>query len=96
MYEDGRRVLDIAKKYGVTERTLYNHFKRWGIEVIRGAYKKRDKKRKHFKRRFSPGLKVMMAINTAINNEHMKKVKFKNRTEEQRLVSNIIQHTIIG
>ena len=83
----------------MTDKTIYNHLKSWGVEIDHNALqkneKKRDKKRKHFKRRFSPELKAMMKENSRINNEHIKRVEFVRSTEDQRLVDNIISRRII-
>jgi hypothetical protein len=87
---------EIAKIYDVTDRTIYNHLKSWGVEIDHNALQKKEKKHKRFKRRFSPELKAMMAYNTAINDRHMKECRFENSTEEQKLVANIIRHPLIG
>ena len=89
-------LMDIAKIYGVTDRTIYNHLKSWGVEIDHNALQKEEEKHKHFKRRFSQELKAKMAYNTKVNNKRIKQVKFENRTEEQRLVNSVIQHPIIG
>lgn len=93
MYKGGEiRAKDIAEKYNVSTHTIYDHLKRWGVKIERGAYVKRVKKHKHFKRRFSPELKAMMAYNTKVNDEHIGRCKFERSTEEQKLVANIIHH----
>lgn len=37
MQKEGIRILDIAKRYHVTEPTIYKYFGRWGIRVLRGS-----------------------------------------------------------
>lgn len=73
MYESDIRILDIAKKYGVVERSMYRYLKKWGISIKRKPYQSRRKKVKKFKREFSPELLAKMKENTRINN---KKIKF--------------------
>lgn len=96
LYKSDTDIADLAGRYNVTVNTMCQQLRKWGLKVRKGDYIIKKPQRKHFKRRFSQGLKVRMAYNTQVNNEHMKHIEFKNKTEEQRLVSNIIQHPIIG
>jgi len=95
MYRDNMRVKAIADKYGVVRSTIYFHLKNWGIPLERGAWNHHVKQRKHWKLSKSRELLARMAENSRINDEKIEYVKFKNTTEDQRLVVNIIDHPLL-
>ena len=92
-----RRVLIniIASKYDVGVDTIAKRLRSWGIKVRKGDYHRKLKSIKYYKRIFSPELRVKMAENSRINNMFIKSCKFEHTTEDQRLVSNILNHPII-
>ena len=94
LYRDNMRVTAIADKYGVVESTIYMHLKNWGIPLRHGAWIKQAKPRKHWKVKKSAELLARMAENTAINDKKIKYVEFKETTEDQILVRNIIRHPL--
>ena len=96
MYQADTFVIDIANKYSVVESTIHRYLRLWGIPVKRKKHEHRERKVKKIKRRFSPELQAIMKENSWINNEHIKHIDFVGETEDQRLVSNIICHPIIG
>jgi len=90
MYEDNVGILNIAKEYGVVETTICRRLKKWGIQVKRKAYYRRNKKKKS-KREFSPELIAKIKENTRINNKY---IKFYNTVEtgkDKFLVRNILE-----
>lgn len=99
MQKDGMRILDIAKKYHVTESTMYKYFNRWGVQVTRSSkYEKREfknkqkpTKRKHWKPKYSPELLAQRAINQKTNNKHIHYISVESqKTRDARLISNIL------
>ena len=96
MYNDNVPMVDIAKKYDVVSTSICQHLKKWGVEVKRRPYQIRVKKIKRQKRNFSPELRAKMKENSRINNEYIKHCEFEYTTEDQRLVTNIINRPIIG
>jgi len=95
MYQDNMRVTAIAAKYGVVESTIYMHLKKWGIPLKRGIWIKQAKPMKHWKRKVSPELLARMKENSRINDKGIQYVKFERTTQDQYLVSNIINHPIM-
>ena len=95
-YKKGVLISIIASKYNVGVDTVARRLRSWGIKVRKGDYHRKVKSIKYYKRIFSPGLRVKMAENSRINNMFIKSCKFEHATEDQRLVSNIINHPIIG
>ena len=96
MYEADTHIIDIAKEYGVVESTIHRHLRNWGVPLKRGAYRRRKRKVNEFKRKFSEVFLARQAENTRINNMLIKHCEFEHSTEDQLLVSNIIQHPILG
>ena len=96
MYKNNVSILDIAKEYGVVSTSLWRHLKRWGVPVRRKPYQIRVKKIERQKRNFSPELIAKMKENSRINNKYIKHCEFEHATEDQRLVTNIINRPIIG
>ena len=96
MYNNDISIIDIAKEYGVASISLWLHLKNWGIKIKRKAYHHRPKKIIKYKLKKSPELQAKIAENTKINNIHIKHCKFVHKTEDQRLVANILSHPIIG
>jgi len=95
MYNGGVAVAGIADEYNVKVDTLCRRLLSWGIGIKSGDWHKKEKS-KRFKQEFSPELKARMEENTRINNERIQYVNFVRTTEDQYLVSNIINHPIIG
>lgn len=54
------------------------------------------RKVRKFKLKVSSELLAQRKINTKVNDKHIHYIEFKNTTEEQRSVANIIRHPIIG
>ena len=96
MYKADMFVIDIANKYGVVESTIHRYLRLWGIPVKRKIHEHKKKKANKFKLKKSPELQAIMAENSRINDGKIKYVNFVGETEDQRLVSNIICHPIIG
>jgi len=99
MLKNGIRVLDIAKKYHVTESTMYKYFNRWGVEIIRcSKYERREfedrqkiKKRRHWKRKCSPELIAKKAINQKTNDKYIRYINVESqKTRDARWISNIL------
>ena len=95
MYQENMRVTAIAAKYGVVESTIYMHLKKWGIPLKRGVWIKQARPKKHWKRKFSSELMAKFKENSRINDKGIKYVKFERTTQDQYLVSNIINHPIM-
>ena len=96
MYKADTHIIDIAEEFGVVESTIHRHLRNWGVPLKRGAYKRRKKKVKKFKRKFSPELLAKFKENSRLSKGNIKYIKFENTTEDQRLISNILNHPIIG
>jgi len=98
MYESGVAVAVIADEYEVKVDTLCRRLLSWGIEIKSGDWHKKEEC-KRFKQKFSSELMAKMKENTRINNDKKKGiqyVKFVRTTADQYLISNIINHPIIG
>jgi len=99
MYQTGTRIAEIAEKYGVVDTTIHRRLHKWGIPIKRGNYRPRVSKYNMKKNKYSPELLKQRAINTAINDDPVKGIqyiKYKNTTEDQILITNIISRSIIG
>jgi hypothetical protein len=87
----------IAELYNVAYSTIYFRLIKWGVKIRKhGGVRRRRGRPVRQKRRFSPELQAIMAENSRINNSKIKYVDFVGETEDQKLVSNIICHPIIG
>ena len=93
-YNDGMRVADVAKFYGVGESVIYNQLKQWEVRLVR-----RKKTRgitnvtTREKREFSPWLIEKMKQNKKIN-ENDKKYKhfdIKQSKSDERLIHNFMK-----
>lgn len=89
-YKDGIKIHILAGEYNIKVDTLRRRFKKWGVKIRKGEYKRRIQKKEHPKRKFSLELQVKMRENTRINNKHGKHCEFVNKTLDQKLVSNIL------
>uniref|UniRef100_A0A6M3IF38 Uncharacterized protein n=1 Tax=viral metagenome TaxID=1070528 RepID=A0A6M3IF38_9ZZZZ len=98
MYQQGVKLIDIAEEYGVDFRTIRKVLRKMKIPVKceREGGSSRKSKYKMKERVFSPELLAKMKENTRINDERIQYVNFVRTTEDQYLVSNIINHPIIG
>jgi len=94
-YEGGADIAELADEYNIRINTLCRKLRGWGVKVRRGDYKEKNVY-VPYKRKFSPELLAKMKENTRINNERIQYVSFVRTTEDQDLVSNIINHPIIG
>jgi len=90
MYKDNIGILNIAKEYGVAETTICRRLKKWGIQVKRKAYYRRNKKKKS-KREFSPELKAKMKKNTQINDKKIKFFRTSETGNEKFLIKDILK-----
>lgn len=90
-YNEGMKVWCIAEVYNVAESTIYIKLKQWKVRKVRSrdAYHRKKPKAK-YRRKFSPELLAKMKENTRINNKHIKHIKFKHTTEDQKLIANIL------
>ena len=52
--------------------------------------------RKHYKRKFSPEFLAHQAEITRLNEGKIKYIKFEHSTDDQKLISNILNRPIIG
>jgi len=91
----GIDILDIAEEYNILVSTMCKKLHEWGVKIKKGDFTK-VKAYQHEKIKVSKELQAMRDYNTKVNNEKIKYIKFKNTTEEQKLVENIIRHPIIG
>ena len=105
MYNNGATTFDIATEYGVNNTTIHRLLHKNGVLTPRREYttlrKKytvgnRESKYKMKERVFSPELLAKIKENTRINDERIQYISFVRATEDQYLVSNIINHPIIG
>ena len=97
MYESGVDITEIADKYNLKVNTLCQRLRRWGVKIRGGDWHKKEKYQ--LIQKFSPELLAKMKINTEINNDPKKGiqyVKFVRTTADQYLISNIINHSVIG
>ena len=98
MYNGGVAVAGIADEYNVKVDSLCRRLLSWGIEIKSGDWHKKEEC-KRFKQKFSPELLAKMKENSRINNDKKKGiqyVKFVRTTADQYLISNIINHPVIG
>ncbi len=95
-YQNDMQVSEIASGYSVALSTIYRYLKEWGIPLKRIAWNNqvKAKPRKHWKLMKSKELVAKMKENTRINNDKITYISFKNATEDQRLVKNIISHPL--
>ena len=100
MYNNGSRIFEIATKYGVADTTIHRLLHKKKIPVYRKNIKPsigRRKSKYNMKERvFSPEFLAKQKENTMINNKYIKYIKFENTTEDQVLITNILNRPIIG
>jgi len=92
-YEGGAAIEELADEYNIRINTLCRKLRGWGVKVRKGDYK--EKVLVYHKRKFSQELLAKMKENTKINDERIQYVNFVRTTEDQYLVSNIINHPIM-
>ncbi len=92
----GIDILNIAEEYNILPGTMCKKLHDWGIKIRKGDYHRKVKTYKHEKIKISKELQAKRDYNTKVNNEKIKHINFKNTTEDQKLVENIIKHPIIG
>ena len=93
-YNDGMRVPDIAKFYGVGESVIYDRLKQWEVRPVR-----RKKTRgitnvtTREKREFSPWLRKKMKQNSRINNNNRgyKHFDLKQNKSDESLIHNFMK-----
>jgi len=94
MYNEGKRIYEIATKYGVNDTTIHRLLHKHKIPVERKNYKpsigRRRSKYNMKKREFSSELIAKMKENTRINNGKIEYVRSYNSIQDQRLVRNIL------
>lgn len=95
-YVSGIKIHILAEEFSIAVDTLCRKLKKWGIKIRKGDFKKKARERGHFRRKFSPELKVKMNENTRINNNHIVYCKFVNTSRDQRLIRNVLCRSIIG
>ena len=98
-YEQNMPINLIAELYGVSRSIIYSRLVKWGITLrkYKGARRRKEERlmaRKHYKRQFTDEFLVIQKENTAINDKKIKYVEFKETTEDQILVRNIIRHPL--
>ena len=97
-YVNGVDILILANRYNVLSNTLCARMHKWGIKVRSGDYKASDiLKEEKCKMEVSPELLAKRRINTLINNDRIKGIKyikFTNTTEDQKLVDSIINRPL--
>ena len=100
-YNDGMRVPDIAKFYGVGETVIYDRLKEWGVRLVkrrraRGIRQKaRGIRQKAIRepREFSPWLMKKMKQNKKINenDKGYKHFDIKQSKSDERLIHNFMK-----
>lgn len=98
-YEQEMSITAIAKLYNVAYTTIYYRLIRWDIPIRKHGGPRIPKGKrlvKHYKRQFSPEFLARRAEITRLNEGKIKYIKFEGVTEDQKLISNIIQHPILG
>ena len=89
---------EVAELYGVAESTIYLRLVKWGVRIKKytGVKPRKIERPRRYKRKFSKEYLAHRAEITKLNEGKIKYIKFEGTTEDQRLVSSIIQHPIIG
>jgi len=103
-YKQGMPINALSELYGVSKNMLYLRLVKWGVTLRRykGARQRKDDRptaRKHYKRQVSEALLAQRAINTKINDDEEKGIKyvnFEHSTEDQKLVEHLLMLPIIG
>ena len=100
-YNDGMRVPDIAKFYGVGESVIYDRLKQWEVRPVRRRrargirQKARGIRQKAIRepREFSPWLRKKMKQNRKINenNKGYKHFDIKQSISDERLIHNLMK-----
>ena len=93
-YNDGMRVPDIAKFYGVGESVIYDRLKQWEVRLVRrkktrGITNVTTRK----KREFSPWLLEKMKQNKKVNdnNKDYKRFIVEQGKDDERLIHNFMK-----
>ena len=93
-YNDGMRVPDVAKFYGVGESVIYDRLKEWGVRLVKRA-KARGIRQVTIreKREFSPWLIEKMKQNSKINDNDRgyKHFDIKQSKSDERLIHNFMK-----
>ena len=102
-YEQPMPIAEIAEIYDVSKSVIYLRLVKWGIKIRKyaGPRKRRGTEvfrpqRKHYKRKFSPEYLAHQAEITKLNDGKIKYIEFEGTTEDQKLISNILNRPIIG
>ena len=77
LYKANIFVAKIALEYNVGINTIYNYFKKWGVELKRKPrqlHQKKIVKKDH--RYFSPEIKARMALNSQVNNKLVENIEY--------------------
>ena len=98
-YKQDMPISEIAELYGVSHSVIYLRLVKWGVRIKKYTIARRrriEKPRKHYKRKFSPEFLAHQVEITRLNEGKIKYVKFEHSTDDQKLISNILNRPIIG
>ena len=94
-YNDGMRVADVAKFYGVGETVIYDRLKEWGVRLVKRGRARGITQQKIIReqREFSPWLLEKMKQNSRINNNDRgyKHFDLKQNKSDERLIHNFMK-----
>ena len=93
-YNDGMRVPDVAKFYGVGETVIYDRLKEWGVRLVKRR-RVRGIRQKAIRepREFSPWLLEKMKQNKKVNdnNKDYKRFIVEQGKDDERLIHNLMK-----
>ena len=92
------RISEIAELYGVSHSVIYLRLVKWDVRIKKctGVKLRKIERSRHYKRKFSPEFLAHQAEITRLNEGKIKYVEFEGTTEDQKLISNILNRPIIG
>ena len=94
-YNDGMRVADVAKFYGVGETVIYDRLKEWGVRLVKRGRARGITQQKIIReqREFSPWLIEKMKQNKKVNdnNKDYKRFIVEQGKDDERLIHNLMK-----
>ena len=94
-YNDGMRVADVAKFYGVGETVIYDRLKEWGVRLVKRGRARGITQQKIIReqREFSPWLLEKMKQNKKVNdnNKDYKRFIVEQGKDDERLIHNFMK-----
>ena len=97
-YNQDMPISEIAELYGVSKSVIYLRLVKWSVKIKKctGVKPRKIERPKRYKRKFSKEYLAHQVEITKLNEGKIEYVEFEGTTEDQKLISNILNRPIIG